>query len=370
MKIAYVITRADEIGGAHIHVRDLAAWLSSQGHEVLVFVGGEGPYIDLLKDASLPYIQLEFLKRPIMPLKDLKAIHELKAAISKFNPDVVSAHSAKAGLVARLACFFEGIPCIFTAHGWAFTEGVRRPASFVFRLLEKVLAPLSAAIITVCEADRVLALEKGIASSRKLHTIHNGMPRIDYSTFDDNQLSHPNIPNLVMVARFEEQKDHRTLILALSLLKDLEWNLQLVGDGPLVSNIKSLADESGIYDKIEFLGRRRDVDKILFMADIFVLSTKWEGFPRSILEAMRAQLPVVATNVAGIPEAVVDSETGFLVPVQDHVALSEKIRSLLESPCLREALGQRGKQNFLENFTFERMANDTVALYEDVLSNG
>lgn len=157
------------------------------------------------------------------------------------------------------------------------------------------------------------------------------MPEIDESSLDTSYLTDKGVPLLVMVARFEEQKDHRTLILALSCLKDLEWHLQLVGDGPLLSSIKTLAEEKGIADRIEYLGRRRDIPEILQMADIFVLSTNWEGFPRSILEAMRAGLPVVATRVAGIPESVSDSETGYLVPLHADSVLSEKIGKLLKS---------------------------------------
>lgn len=228
MKIAYVITRSDEIGGAHIHVRDLASWLESQGHEVTVLVGGNGPYIEMLKDASLSYRQLKYMKRPISPINDLRAVLELAKAFSHFQPDIVSAHSAKAGMVARIACAFKKIPCVFTAHGWSFTEGVGWPASLVFRSIETLLAPVSEAIITVCENDRTFALEKGIASSKKLRTIHNGMPEIDESSLDTSYLTDKGVPLLVMVARFEEQKDHRTLILALSCLKDLEWHLQLV----------------------------------------------------------------------------------------------------------------------------------------------
>lgn len=368
MKIAYVITRSDEVGGAHIHVRDLCSWLQDKGHEVRVFVGGDGPFIDLLEHVSVPYIRLNYMKRPISPFNDLASIRELARNLSRFNPDIVSAHSAKAGIIARLACWIGGFPCVFTAHGWSFTDGVKWPANLIFRLLERFLAPLSEFIITVCESDRTLALEKGIASPQKIWTIHNGMPQIDVSKLNAKHLKEKDSPTLVMVARFEEQKDHRTLIQALATLKDLNWNLQLVGDGPLLENIKVLANEYGVDDRIEYLGRRGDIPEILQRADIFVLSTNWEGFPRSILEAMRAGLPVVATKVAGIPESVSDAETGYLVPPRDSAALGEKIRKLLESEHLRVQFGEAGKERFHNKFTFEQMASSTLKLYQEVLS--
>lgn len=367
MKIAYVITRSDEIGGAHIHVRDLCVWLNGQGHEVLVFVGGDGPYLGILSDAKINYKKIGHMKRSIAPIDDVKAVFELRKSLSEFNPDIVSAHSAKAGMIGRLACSMLKIPCLFTAHGWSFTEGVRWPANILFQAIEFLLSPLSSAIITVCERDRMLAVEKGIAPLNKLRTIHNGMPSLDrYSVVKERSLD-GKTPVLVMVARFEEQKDHRTLILALELLKYNEWLLRLVGDGPLLEDVKKLAQEKGISDRIEYLGRRKDVPEILRESDVFILSTKWEGFPRSILEAMRAALPVVASRVAGIPESVIDSETGYLVPVGDHILLSERIRKLLDSQSLRERFGKNARKKFLNDFTFERMAEQTLSVYQEVL---
>jgi len=368
MKIAHVITRSSEVGGAHIHVRDLSRWLLEQGHEVKVFVGGEGAFIDVLKEASLPYTQLKYMKRPISPLNDIIAIKELANALKSFQPDIVSAHSAKAGIIARVACAITGIPCVFTAHGWSFTDGVKWPASFIFWSLEKLLAPFSKTIITVCESDRTLALDKKIARPEKIRTIHNGMPSIDLSALDTAHLPAREAPTLVMIARFEDQKDHRTLINALCSLKDLPWNLQLVGDGPLLDEIKALASSYGLVDRILYMGRRRDIPEILQRADIFVLSTNWEGFPLSILEAMRAGLPVVATKVAGIPESVEDEVTGYLIPPKDSKLLSQRIRQLLESESLRKELGAKGLEHFQSSFTFEKMANATLALYEEILA--
>lgn len=368
MKIAYVITRSCEIGGAHIHIRDLSSWLQHQGHEVKVFVGGEGVFIDLLEKASLSHFQLKYMKRPISPFNDVIAIKELANALKAFQPDIVSAHSAKAGIIARLACANTGLPCVFTAHGWSFTDGVKWPASLIFRSLEKLLAPLSKAIITVCENDKALALEKKVTRADKIKTIHNGMPEIDTSIFNTSHLPAADSPTIVMVARFEEQKDHRTLVNALASLNDLPWNLQLVGDGPFQEEIKMLARGYGLEDRIQYLGRRQDIPEILDSADVFVLTTNWEGFPRSILEAMRAGLPVIATEVAGIPESVKDQVTGYLVPPGDSELVSQRIRQLLESEDLRKKLGAKGREHFEANFTFEKMANATLDLYTEIVN--
>jgi len=367
MKIAYVITRSNEIGGAHVHVRDLASWFISQSHEACVFVGGTGVFTDALEEAGVPFVPLQHLKRPVSPVHDMLAVRELAEELKRYGPDIVSVHSAKAGIVGRLACRLAGVPCVFTAHGWSFTDGVKWPAKQLYRTLEKFLAPLAAAIVTVCRSDATLAINQKVAPPDKLVTIYNGMPELDSSRLKSTS-SLRTVPTLVMVARFESQKDHATLIDALSLLKDLDWRLELVGDGPLMKSIHARVRDYGLDSNVAFLGRRRDVPSILEQSDIFVLSTNWEGFPRSILEAMRAGLPVVATEVAGIPESVEHDVTGYVVPQGDEKVLAERLRALITSQELRTEMGSAGRKSFSQHFTFERMALDTQGLYQRLLS--
>ena len=369
MRVAFVITRADEVGGAHIHVRYMSSWLKTKGMDVRVFVGGSGPFIDILEDASLCYSQLRYMKRPISPLKDIMAVNELASALAAFMPDIVTAHSAKAGLIARVACYLRGLPCIFTAHGWSFTEGVSGSASVIYKLIEKMAAPLAQMIITVSESDRALAIQCGIGPPGRIKTIYNGVPLIDDNNSTASSCLDMDSLTLVMVARFEKQKDHVTLINAMRLLQDLPWNLKLVGEGPLKQEAKILAQSYNLGDRIQFLGRREDVRVILSEADIFVLTTKWEGFPLSILEAMRAGLPVIATHVGGVPEAVQQGITGYLVPPQNPKAVSHFIKRLLESEGLRKEMGAKALERFLDEFTFESMACATLKLYTQVCSD-
>lgn len=142
-----------------------------------------------------------------------------------------------------------------------------------------------------------------------------------------------------------------------------------MGDGPDLDALQSLARELEVYHRVIFSGQRLDVPERLKKADVFVLATRWEGFPRSILEAMRAGLPVVATDVGGCRESVVDGETGFLVPKEDPVQLRDRLRILMDSPELRVQMGQKGRKRFEENYTFEGMYDRTVAVYREVLQN-
>jgi len=364
MKIAYIITRSDEIGGAHIHVRDIANWMKGRGHDVHVYVGGNGIYCQLLSDANVPFTQLRNLTRPISLIKDAQAIFELKSLLKSYNPDLVSIHSAKAGLIARIACKLLKKKCIFTAHGWSFADGVKFPMRSIYKILERVLARFSNNIITVCETDRQLALASKVSSSDKINTVHNGMPEIDRAL-----VAKPiNTPaKLIMIARFESQKDHFSLIKALGQLKHLSWTIDLIGEGGLQQDIMNLVKELNLSDRVNFLGRRWDIPELLSKADIFVLITFWEGFPRSIIEAMRGGLPVLATNVAGIPEAVIDGKTGFLVEPSDVSMIAQKLEYLIQNPDDRSRMSTTARLNYLSNFTFEKMAEKTLSIYKSTI---
>ena len=177
---------------------------------------------------------------------------------------------------------------------------------------------------------------------------------------------HP--PRLVMVARMEPPKDHAVVLQALAGLKPIDWSLDLVGDGPLDHEVRSLAQRLGLGDRVRFLGFRRDVSALIAASQVFVLASRSEAFPYTILEAMRAGLPVVASDVGGIREAVIPEETGLLSPPGDCVSLRENLRRLIAGAETRDRMGQAGRRRFLARFTFERMRADTLALYREVLA--
>lgn len=365
MRVVYIITRSDSVGGAHVHVRDLALSLMDRGHEVKILVGGTGPFTEDLRAKDIPYHNLSHLVRPIRPLSDLAAFFEIRQVLAELNPDLVSTHSSKAGWLGRLAARSCGIPVIFTAHGWSFTEGVPKKERMLYRWAERVAAPFADKIITVSEYDRQLAIKYRIAYPSKLVSIHNGMPDVE-----DRLWAHPeNHPvRLAMVARFEPPKDHSTLLRALAKLSDLSWDIDFIGDGPLLEHVIAEADRLTLSkERIFFLGARNDVAERLSRASIFVLTSHWEGFPISILEAMRAGLPVVASDVGGVREAVVDGETGYLVPRGDVNTLRDRLRRLIVDPNLRLRMGQAGRRRYEQYFTLGRMLNRTWEVYEAVL---
>jgi glycosyltransferase involved in cell wall biosynthesis len=365
VKIAYIVTRADPIGGAQVHVRDLAAAVRAQGHSPTVITSGSGPFVDELHAQQTPTIILRHLSAPIGPVRDLRALREIRAVLMHLRPDLVASHSSKAGILGRLAGRSLRIPVVFTAHGWAFTPGIPPLQAAVYRQIERLVGPLSSKIITVSEFDRRLALDARIVTEDGVVTVHNGMPDVPLRLRADPGRTPVR---LVMVARFEPQKDHPTLLRALAGLKDHPWELDLIGDGPLMGQAESLAATLGIGGRVRFLGQRMDVDQILAQVQVSLLVSNWEGFPLSILEAMRAGLPVVASSVGGIGESVRDEESGYLVPRGDVELLRDRIRRLLESPALRARLGGRGRTRYEQHFTLTHTVTKTLAVYRDVLA--
>jgi glycosyltransferase involved in cell wall biosynthesis len=220
-------------------------------------------------------------------------------------------------------------------------------------------------MITVSEFDRRFGLELNLVAEHQVVTVHNGIPDVPVSLRADP--SHTP-PRLVMIARFGPQKDHGTLLRALGELQEHSWHLDLLGDGPLLQETEALAATLGIADRIRFMGQRMDVDQILAASQGFLLVTNWEGFPLSILEAMRAGLPVIASAVGGVSESVLDGETGYLVPRGDVQRLRKRIAELVTDPALRSRLGARGRQHYEQHFTLESAVSKTLAVYQDVLS--
>jgi glycosyltransferase involved in cell wall biosynthesis len=366
-KILYLITRADEIGGAQVHVRDMAEYINKHGADALVVTGGrEGVFTDQLKNRQVNYKLIRRLSRKFSPIDDLIAIVQLYRQIILFRPDILSAHSAKAGILGRMVRLLPGSPpVIFTAHGWAFADGVPIIQKHVFITIEKLLTCLTTKIITVCRSDKAMAMAYGVARAKKIVVIYNGMP---YKDRQENRPSSEEI-KIICVARFEKQKDHVTLIRSLKLIKELQWQIELIGAGDLKANLENLVKESGIEEKVKFTGRTSQVGDKLDEADIFVLSSLWEGFPRSIIEAMRSGLPIIATDVGGVSESVINNFNGICVDRRDEHSLALAIRRLILDESLRVEMGIRSRSLYESKFTFETMAKETVSEYINILKN-
>jgi len=364
LKIAYVITRSDIMGGASVHLLDLVAGAVCLGHEAVIYVGGDGVFVSRARQRGLTCISVDNLVRPISIIKDLRCFFELRSKIEQYQPDIVHLHSSKAGVIGRLVGKSLRIPTVFTAHGWAFTEGVSERRRRLYLLLERLMSGYADRIITVSEYDRRLALKCRVATDAKLVTVHNGIP----SRIAKEPVTVIGKPvRLIMVARFDEQKDQSLLIQALSRVEGKNWHLELVGDGPCINKVRSLVCELELSEKVTFSGSRNDVEDRLANSDVFCLISNWEGLPLTILEAMRGGLPVIASDVGGVSEVVVDCQTGYVVNRGDIMGVAAAIEALLRSEEDRIRFGKNGRSRYEEKFTFQVMLNKTLAVYKEVL---
>lgn len=361
MKLLYVITRSDSVGGAQYHLRDLAAAMQGRGHQVQLVVGGQdGPFFPLLDEAGLAYTKLPSLVRPVKLRSDWRCVRELKQVIGEYRPDLVHCHSSKAGILGRYAASRCGVPAIFSAHGWSFTDGINPKAASIFLWSERLAARWCERILVGCESDRQMGLEKRVASPTKIETIWYGI-----HNFESSELARPEAtpPNLVMVARFEEQKDHETLLRGLAEVRHLTWAIDLLGDGPLRPAMQKLASDLDIAERVRFVGVQ-PTKEYLLKSQVALMITNWEGLPLSTLEAMRVGLPLIGTSVGGIPEQITDGESGYLIPRKDWRQLAARLQSLLTDPQLRVQFGAAGKARFEKDFQYSRMLDRVEQVYQ------
>jgi glycosyltransferase involved in cell wall biosynthesis len=360
-RLLYLVTRAEH-GGAQAHVLDLAAGMREQ-FEVEVATGEEGFLTEACRERAIPVHVVSRLQREIEPFNDLRALQELIQLMRRIEPDLVHAHTFKAGFLGRFAANYSGIPCVYTVHMWPFGDAVPLSWRMIAPHCERLAARWCDRIITVSELGARNAAQYRIGGASQIVPILNGIAEHPARA----RLDRDSPLSCTMVARFTDFKDHGLLLRAFAMVPG-QARLKLVGDGKTLSAAKKLAAELGIRERVEFKGARSDVPEILAQTDVFVLASKTETLPISILEAMRAGLPVIASDVGGISEEVVDGETGLLVPAGSVEELSNALQRLLADKQLRVAMGRAGRRRFERVFRADTMINRTQQLYQEVLA--
>lgn len=358
LRILYAITRADA-GGAQTHLSSLMQGLPEE-YDLAVAVGEEGYVTDSARRRGARVFIVPALTRSIRPDLNLRAALGIRRIIADWHPDVVHAHCLNAGLAGRLAACWSGCPSVYTVHGWQFAKGVPKLQRLVAFLVEWLGARFGSAIITICKYDQETAVAWRIAKKPKVILVHHG---VEDCSVRASAIRAKQEVVFVMVARFMPQKDQLSLIKACEKVSG-KWKLWFVGDGPTIGLARAEVERLGLEERILFLGHQSDVVRILASADIFVLISHYEGLPGSIVEAMRAGLPVVASNVGGVAEGVQDGKNGFLVPHGNLVALRGALTKLIQSPQLRAAMGAVSRQLYEDQFTARQMVEETVKVYK------
>lgn len=365
MKILYCITLGTW-GGAQKHVYELIKDQTKRKNEVILLTGKKGKLTEKVR-REFPQVKVviqDNLKRDLSPRNDLMAIKDLRNYIKNENPDVIHLHSSKAGTLGRLAGIGLNIPVIFTIHGWSFENtDFSTTKRTLFEHLERFLSKFTTKFICVSDYSNQLGKELNIyTNSDQAVVIPNGITNKCVSHTEDNQ----KWTRLVMVARFSKQKNQELLIKALNKV-NANVKLDLLGDGPTLDKCKKLAVDLGVDKNIKFYGAVDDVDSFYEKADVAILISNYEALPLSLIEALRAGLPIIASDVGGNSQ-LVSYGNGILVE-NNAKAIAMEIERLARNPQMRKTMGKDSRNLFLREFTKENMLDKTNQVYLSVTEN-
>jgi len=332
-------------------------------HRSTLVVGSAGWLTEQLEKRGIRYFVLPTLRRGISPCCDFAALWHLRRIIKEYQPNLVHCHSSKAGLLGRIAAWSLGVPAVFTVHGWAFTEGVAPMKRRIYERIEWIVGFFSQRIICVSEYDCKLGMSTLRRHREKMVTIYNGVSEEAPVYMDVLRES----LHLVMVARFSQPKAQGEVLQALFRLNECEIKVQVdfVGDGDELASARQLAEHLSLSDQVRFLSSQMHVENLLPEYDGFLLISRWEGFPISILEELRAELPIITSDVGGVCEEVLHGKTGLLVQRDSVDDLTEKLRYAAEHREVFRDMGRAGRKRFLENFTTDKMMERIMSAYEE-----
>ena len=364
-KILHLNTTSS-IGGAEQMIIDLAALINPDKFKSYVSVLKEGEFLSELRRREVKFLWLKESTR-VYDYKFLKNIIQL---IRQNRINLIHSHTWGTDFYGYWASNISGVPMICTIHDryYIFEKWTRRLSyRFFINHIKKIVA--------VSKDIKGLLLDELKISSQKVRLIYNGIDTLKFENIKNLEMIRKELnlsqDDLILgnVGNLREVKDHPTLITAFSKISPLfpQSKLLIVGEGRLRPNLEKLCEEFGLEDRVLFLSHRRDVPSILNLLDIFILPSRSEGCSLSILEAMAAGKAVVATNVGGNPELVLNGQTGLLVPPSQPDKLAEKMIFLLKNEELRKKMGGEGKKRVKERFSRESMIKNYEELYSQIL---
>ncbi len=380
-KILFLITKS-VWGGAAKYVFDLAREMKKEGFDAAVAAGGKGSLAQELVKEEIKYFNISYFQRKVNPFKEPLAFLEILSLLFQARPDIIHANSPKAGglagpaiLIYRLAFFLKKITSVYTAHGWAVAEARPRWQIFLIKIFSKATALFYDKIICVSKNDRRIAVKEKIAPSSKLFVIYNGIEDIPFLSHEQafSKLVPQNnkaVPKKT-IGSIAEWTKNKGLIYLLKAVKKTQkkgytFNTILIGSGenPDKDKIKRLISKYKIKNihLIEFIPQAA---KYLKAFDVFILPSIKEGLPYTIIEAMAAERPIIASKVGGIPELIKHNQNGLLVEPRDSQQICQSIKKILDNPALEQKFAQKNRQKISEKFSLKKMARETISLYQE-----
>ncbi|HVN75874.1 MAG TPA: glycosyltransferase family 4 protein [Thermoanaerobaculaceae bacterium] len=374
LRVLHAITML-ELGGAQRNTLDTVAGLDRREFAAGLACADAGellPEARELPDTEL--FELAHLRREVRPWADARAYAELRSAIRRFGPDVVHTHSSKAGILGRLAARRERVPIVVhSIHGFGFGPHQPQPVRWAFLSAERVAARWTTAFIAVSRRNLDDGARMGLFRRERARVIRSGIDLAAFRAHSGGERVRtelgipPNAPLVVQIACFKSQKaPERFVELAARLAARVPAaHFLLVGDGALRGALERGRREAGLERRLHLPGWRRDVPAILDAATVVTLTSRFEGLPRALVEALAAGVPVVAMAVDGVSEAVRDGKNGFLVAEGDVEALAARVAELLSDEPLRRRLAG-GAAAGLAEFERDTMVRQQEALYREL----
>lgn len=388
MRIARVITRLN-IGGPSIQAARLTTDLEPYGFTTTLLHGrlgdGEGDMSYLLPaGADARYIST--LCRPLSPVDDLRSLLRLYAEFRRIRPRLVHTHMAKAGLLARLAATAYNLTrgqsprahIVHTYHGHVLDGYFSPLATRVFIALERTLARLSDRIIAISPAIRseLLATYR-IGRDDQYRVVPLGFDLAPFAAIGDaaraaarDALHLPHrAPVITTVGRLTAIKQHRLFLDVLKRVAATHPDVIAIvaGDGELREELAGYAASLGMTDRLRMLGWRRDLTTIYGATDVFLLTSRNEGTPVALIEAMASAVPGVSTDVGGVKDVISGLDTGRTAPFGDVDALAAAVNELLGDPSLRSRIGAAARARVLAYYDINRLVADVAAVYREML---
>lgn len=376
IKVAHVVTRLD-LGGAQQNTLATVRGLDPSRFDAFL-VCGEGGYFDpeVRADKNIKAVFLDSLVREVSPLRDLLAALELWKIFQSERPTVVHTHSSKAGILGRIAAALAGVPVIVhTYHGFGFHDRQHPLVKAVYVSLERLCARWTTRLVYVSVANAQYAERQKLGLAKDATIIRSGVRLADFPAKVDAAKLKMSVgigmhkPVVVSIGNLKPQKNAVDFVLAAAKVskKFPEARFVFIGDGPERRALEAKSFALGLEGKLMFLGWRRDGAQWLAAADIFAMTSLWEGLPRALVEALRSGLPAVCYATDGVVDVLRDGENGFVVPAGDADALADRLGLLLGDDALRRKLGAAAAASIGPEFDIDGMVRAQETLYESLL---
>jgi len=366
-RVLHVINSSEEGGGAR-HLHALVTRMDRKRFEPVVATTANGPLVRRLQESGVRVVAVNMMRGRLDP----RPVLGLRRLLVRESFDLVHLHGTRAGFFGTLAlALMSRRPrVIYTVHGLSCSRAASAMVKGLFARAERFIAHRAHRVISVSEHDRQSGVEAGLLPPDRTTSIPNGIALAPAVQSHRPLRQADGRAEILIVGRLVPQKGIPVLLEAASMVLQSHplSRFTLAGDGPLHAELEAEAERLGISEQVRFLGTVPDTSELLARCDLFVLPSLWEGMPLSLLEAMAAGRPAVATAVSGSAELILDEETGLLVPAGDAMALAVAMARLLQNPHAAEAMGTRAKDRVRREFSLERMVESTHALYCNLLA--